>query len=199
MFVTWQVRLRYPKKYGYLSLKITRIMIMKESNLVITPFYWRYVEPIHAMPLMEAFQMSGKQLLDIIDGLPEEKGEFRYQPEKWTVKEVLCHMLDTERIMAYRALRFARNDKTPLHGFEENNYAPEANANSRRLAEIRDEVTSLRKSTTDLFCSFTEEMMDRTGTAYGAEMSVRAYGYTIAGHALHHCRILVERYGVSPR
>lgn len=199
MFVTWQVRLCYRKKYGYLGIKITRIMITKESNLVIAPFYRRYVEPIHTMPLAEAFQEAEKQSLDIIDALPEKMGEFRYQPEKWTIKEVFCHMLDTERIMAYRALRFARNDKTPLHGFEENNYAPEANANYRRFAEIRNELTSLRKSTVDLFASFTEEMMVRTGQANGAENSVRAYGYIIAGHALHHCRILVERYSVSPR
>lgn len=199
MFAVRQGRLSCRKKYSYLGYKITYIEIMKESNLVITPFYWRYVEPVHAIPLFEALELAEKQVLGILKGISEEMGEYRYLPEKWTVKEVLGHMLDTERIMAYRALRFARNDKTPLHGFEENNYAPEANANNRTFGEITRELTSLRKSTVDLFQSFTEEMIDRTGTSNSAELSVGALGYIIAGHSLHHVRILVERYRVGPQ
>lgn len=170
---------------------------MKESKLVITPFYWRYVEPIHHIPLLVALEQPEKQLPAILEGLSEEQGEYRYQPEKWTVKEVACHILDTERVMAYRALRFARNDKTALAGFEENDYAPEANANNRTFPAIINEAINLRRSSADLFRSFTEEMIDRTGTVNGAELSVRALGYIIAGHSLHHCRILVERYRVG--
>ena len=199
MFAVSQGRLSCRKKYGYLGYKITQIQIMKESNLVITPFYWRYAEPIHAISLFEAFELAEKQILGILNGISEDLGEHRYQPEKWTVKEVLGHMLDVERIMAYRALRFARNDKTPLHGFEENNYAPEANAIGRTFGELTDELINLRKSTVDLFRSFTDEMMARTGTSNNAELSVEALGYIIAGHSLHHCRILVERYRVGPQ
>lgn len=172
---------------------------MKESDLVIAPFYWRYVEPIHSVPLFEALELAENRLLAILEGISEEKGKHRYQPEKWTVKEVLGHMLDTERIMAYRALRFARNDKTPLHGFEENDYAPEANANERSLEDFTREFKNLRRSTVDLFRSFTEEMMKRTGTSNSAELSVKALGYIIAGHTLHHCNILVERYLADPQ
>lgn len=173
--------------------------MMEDSKLVITPFYWRYVEPIYSLPLSEAFELAEKRVLDILKAISEDKGKHRYQPEKWTVKEVLAHMLDTERIMAYRALRFARNDKTPLHGFEENNYAPEANANERTFEELTNEFINLRKSTADLFRSFSEEMMIRTGTSNGAELSVVALGYIIAGHSIHHCNILVDRYRVGPQ
>lgn len=194
MFAAWQVRRSGDKKYGYFNQKITQIQIMKDSHLVITPFYWRYVEPIHEVPLFEAMDQAENRLLEILSSLSDEKGGYRYQPEKWSIKEVLNHILDAERIMAYRALRFARNDKTPLPSFEENDYAPESNADSRTLADLTDEFKSLRKSTENLFRSFTGEMMTRTGTVNGAELSVLALGYIIAGHCLHHCRILAERY-----
>ena len=197
MFGASQGRLSCRKKYGYLSYKITQILIMEDSKLIITPFYWRYVEPIQSIPLFEAFEMAEKQLLGIINGISEDRGAHRYQPQKWTVKEVLGHIIDVERIMAYRALRFARNDKTPLHGFEENDYAPESNAGGRAISELKDELINLRKTTVDLFQGFTQKMMSRTGTCNNAELSVEALGYIIAGHALHHCRILVERYQVG--
>ncbi|MDV3308745.1 MAG: DinB family protein [Cyclobacteriaceae bacterium] len=167
---------------------------MKNTGLIITDFYWRYVEPIHEMPLFSALEQSEKRFHDTIKDYTEEQGLYRYQPEKWTIKEVIAHVLDTERIMSYRALRFARNDQTPLAGFEENDYALEANANSRDFASFRDEFTNLRRSTVDLFRSFAEEMMERAGTSNGQRLSVRALGYIIAGHLIHHCGILTERY-----
>lgn len=170
------------------------MQIMPNTNLIITDFYWRYVSPIHEMPLFAAFEHSAKRFAETIDGFTEDQGLFRYEPGKWTIKEVLGHVLDTERIMAYRALRFARKDPTPLAGFEENDYAPEANASGRELAGFRKEFVNLRRSTLDLFRSFTEEMMERTGTSNGARLSVRALGYIIAGHMLHHSRILTDRY-----
>ena len=103
-------------------------------------------------------------------------------------------MLDTERILAYRALRFARNDSTPLHGFEENDYAPEANAHNRKINRIADEMERLRLTTIDLFVSFTSEMLSRKGLANNLELSVLNLGYIIAGHESHHRSILTERY-----
>lgn len=167
---------------------------MQNTDLIITDFYWRYVSPIHEMPLFAAFEHSEKRFEETMQDFTEEQGLFRYQPGKWTIKEVLAHMLDTERIMSYRALRFARNDQTPLAGFEEKDYAPEANANNRDLAGFRNEFRNLRRSTLDLFRSFTDEMMERTGTANGNRLSVRALGFIIAGHMLHHCGILNDRY-----
>lgn len=167
---------------------------MKNTDLIITDFYWRYVQPIREMPLFSALDDSGRRFNEAIAGFSDEHGLFRYQPEKWTVKEVVAHVLDTERIMAYRALRFARNDQTPLAGFEEKDYAPESNANTRDLSSFRSEFVNLRRSTIDLFRSFNEEMMDRAGTVNSNRLSVRALGYIIAGHLIHHCGILTERY-----
>ena len=125
---------------------------------------------------MDAFNISSKNTVELVRSLSEEKGEYRYAPGKWSIKELLCHMMDTERVMSYRALRFARNDKTPLHGFEENDYAPEANAGSRNLVSIADEMVRLRLTTVDLFASFTPEMLTRSGLANNVEFSVLTLG-----------------------
>jgi len=143
---------------------------------------------------MDAILASARQLQDIVATIPEEKGEYRYQPEKWSIKELLCHMMDAERIFAYRSLRIARNDKTPLAGFDEQVYAPEANAHQRSVKQIAEEMRRLRQTTVDLYSSFSEEMLERTGSANGSEMSVFNIGYIIAGHERHHCNILLNRY-----
>ena len=103
-------------------------------------------------------------------------------------------MLDAERIFSYRALRFARNDRTPLSGFDEKEYATQLNATGRSLKQIGDEMQHLRTSTVDMFESFTEEMLARKGTANNNELSVVALGIVIAGHETHHCKVLTERY-----
>jgi len=107
---------------------------------------------------------------------------------------VLCHMIDAERIFAYRALRFARNDKTALAGWEENEYAPQANASNRSLSKIAAEMAHLRSATIDLYEGFTPEMLSRKGIANNNELSVSVLGFVIAGHEIHHCHILKERY-----
>ena len=110
------------------------------------------------------------------------------------MREVLCHMIDAERIFAYRSLRFARNDKTMLPGFEEKDYASEANAANRSLKKIADEMTCVRASTIHLYEGFTPDMLARKGSANNNELSVVALGFIIAGHETHHCHILKERY-----
>lgn len=160
----------------------------------IPPFYKRYTDRVAHLPLPEALTSSGKEIADLIRQLPESAGTLRYEPGKWSIKEVLCHMMDAERIFAYRALRFARNDKTELHGFEENDYAPEANAHARTLAQLVEEMDRLRVTTCDLFNSFTPEMLKRIGTANGTALSVEAIGYITAGHTIHHKHVLTERY-----
>lgn len=168
---------------------------MTRPDLSTVPdFYKRYVQHVKDFDLLEALKISSKETVDLIRSLPEEKGEHRYAPGKWSIKELLCHTMDTERIMSYRALRFARNDKTPLHGFEENDYAPEANASSRTLDRIADEMVKLRVSTVDLFASFTPEMLTRKGLANNVEFSVLNLGYIISGHESHHRSVLKERY-----
>ncbi len=164
-------------------------------NLESVPqFYKNYVKQIEETDLLQALRLSGFRTQMLIHSIPAEKSDFRYADGKWTVRELLCHIIDAERIFAYRALRFARNDKTNLHGFDENTYAPEANAGGRSLKKISDELTHLRASTVDLFEGFTEEMLLRKGTANNNEISVLALGFIIAGHEAHHRRILTERY-----
>ena len=160
----------------------------------VAPFYKGYVEHVKELDLIEALIQSNKLTLELVRSIPEEKGGFRYQTGKWSIKELLCHLLDVERIFAYRTLRFARNDKTALHGFEENDYAPEANADARTIQELANEIERLRATTIDLFRSFTPAMLQRTGTANKAELSVLNLGYIIAGHESHHRKILKERY-----
>lgn len=161
---------------------------------VIPEGYKGYVTLAKDYDFLEALDIARNRMAELVLSLPEGKGEYRYGPNKWSIKEVLCHLIDAERIFTYRALRFARNDKTQLPGFEENDYAPEANAHGRTLAEIGEEATHVRQSTVDLFKSFTPEMLQRTGTANGKTLSVLHLGYTIAGHELHHYNILQERY-----
>ena len=133
-------------------------------------------------------------MTELVHSIPDAKADFRYEEGKWSIRELLCHIIDAERIFAYRALRFSRNDKTPLAGFEENDYAPQANAGGRSLNKIADEMKHLRTSTVDLFESFTPEMLARKGTASNNELSVIGLGFIIAGHETHHLHILKDRY-----
>ena len=160
----------------------------------IPPFYKNYVKQIDEPDMLQALRISGHRMSELVHSIPAGKADHAYAPGKWTVRELLCHIIDAERIFCYRALRFARNDKTPLSGFEENDYAPQANASGRSLQQIAGELAHLRSATIDLFESFTPEMLNRKGTANGKELSVIAIGFIISGHETHHRKILVERY-----
>ena len=160
----------------------------------IPAFYHRYVEPLKNNELLQNLESASAKTLGFVMDLEEGNGDFRYASGKWSVKEVLCHMLDAERIFCYRALTFARKDKTELPAFDENAYAPEANASSRSIAELAKEMSRLRATTLDLFKSFTPEMLTRTGIANTGTFTVRGVGYIIAGHELHHLTVLQERY-----
>jgi len=131
---------------------------------------------------------------NLILALPAEKLAYRYAEGKWTIKEILVHISDDERIYAYRALRFARNDKTELPGFEQDDYARYSRANERDLDDILEELTTVRNATLSLFNSFDDEALTRAGVANGNIMSVRAAAYHLAGHELHHINLIIERY-----
>jgi len=160
----------------------------------VPPFYKNYVKQIDETDVLQALRLSGFRTQMLIHSIPAAKTDFRYAENKWTVRELLCHMIDAERIHSYRALRFARNDRTNLPGFEENDYAVQANASARSLRKIADELAHLRTTTVDMFEGFTEEMLWRKGSANNNEMSVLALGFIIAGHEAHHRKILTERY-----
>lgn len=140
------------------------------------------------------------ELKELIYSLPEEKLLYRYAKKKWTIKEILVHNIDDERIFAYRALRHARNDNTPLNGFEENDYAKYSKANKRSLDNIFEEYWSVRLSTLLLFQNLPEEAFLRTGAGIDTDgtiknkRTVRAFAYHIAGHELRHMQVIKERY-----
>lgn len=160
----------------------------------IPPFYKNYIKLIEEPDMLQALRISGHRALELIHSLQESKADYRYQEGKWTVREVACHMMDAERIFAYRALRFSRNDATPLAPFDENSYTPESNASGRPLRRIADEMARLRDTTLDLFESFSPEMVQRHGMVGTNRLSVAALGYIIAGHETHHCQVIRERY-----
>ena len=133
----------------------------------------------------------------LLRGLSDTDALKRYAPGKWSVKEVVGHLADTERIMAYRALRIARGDETPLPGFDENAYVPPAKFDARPLAELVADFRAVRTATLGLFKSFDGDAWRRRGTASGKPISVRALGYVIPGHERHHVEILKTRYGLA--
>lgn len=164
-------------------------------NLDSVPhFYKNYIKQIEQPDLLTALRVSGYRMLETVHSIPDRLADFKYADEKWTIRELLCHVIDAERIFAYRAMRFARNDKTTLSPFDENHYAPLANASGRSLRKIADEIQHLRISTIDLFESFNSEMMTQKGKVGENELSVIALGFIIAGHETHHRHILIERY-----
>jgi hypothetical protein len=129
--------------------------------------------------------------------LPDEKARRRYAPEKWSVKEVVGHLCDAERVYAYRALRFARNDPTPLPGFDENLYVSAGRFDARTIADVVDEWRIVRAATMALFDGLDSAALARRGVANGHEVSVRALAWLAVGHAEHHLDVLSERYGIG--
>jgi uncharacterized damage-inducible protein DinB len=171
---------------------------MINPNLpAVPPFYQGYVHLVKNRDLFDNLEESGALTQAMLSTIAESNGNHSYAPGKWTIKELLCHMIDAERIFAYRALRFARNDQTPLSGFEENDYAPEANAHNRTVASIAGEMARLRLTTIDLYRSFTPDMLQRSGTANNTVISVLNLGFVISGHETHHRNVLSERYKVK--
>ncbi len=159
-----------------------------------SPFYKNYILALKNVNLTEVLTSSLDEFLAIVKNLREEKLQYSYAEGKWTIKEIIQHLIDTERIMSYRALRFSRNDATELQGFNENWYVDNSNGNERNIHDLLDELTLVRKTSVSLFKSFTDEMLIRIGTANGGDMTVRALGFIIAGHQLHHLNIIRERY-----
>lgn len=157
-------------------------------------FYQRYIDACTDEDLFDALRSSWSAFTSVVTGIPEERGDHRYAAGKWTVKDVLQHVIDTERVMAYRALRFARNDGTPLPGFEEDGWALTARTTHRKIGGMLAEAEALRRSTLLLFEGMVPDELLRRGVANGQTCSARAAGWIIAGHMLHHARILTERY-----
>jgi uncharacterized damage-inducible protein DinB len=144
--------------------------------------------------LIEQLKSSLKKTRTLISSLSSEKLDYRYQRDKWSIKEVLVHIIDDERIYGYRALSFARNDKTNFPGFEQEDYNANSDTSERTIENIMDEYDALRLSTITLFKGFSDKALQRIGIANGNQASVRALGYHILGHELHHIKIIEDIY-----
>lgn len=160
----------------------------------VPEYYHKYINLVNENDLGQAFQKYQTDLIAALSQIPAGKWDYRYAEGKWTVKEVVQHIIDAERIFCYRALCFARKDKTSLPGFDENTYAAASKADKRTKEDLIDELQSVQRSSAQLFRSFDEEQLNETGIANGKSIYVKAIGYIIVGHALHHKNILLERY-----
>jgi uncharacterized damage-inducible protein DinB len=158
------------------------------------PFYQNYIALVPAGDLFSILDAQPREWKSLLGGLSEAQAEFRYDPGKWSIKEVVGHVADTERIFTYRVLRIARGDQTPLPGFEQDDYVKEGNFSTRKLADLLDEFSAVRNSTLALLRSLNQQAWTRRGNANQKEVTVRALGFIIAGHERHHRLILEQRY-----
>lgn len=160
----------------------------------IPQFYHIYISHVPQDDLAEAFRLQSPAFIKFIESIPPDKYDYRYADGKWTIKEVLQHIIDAERVFAYRALRFARKDATPLPGFDENLFADNAKADKRAWKDLVEEFKVVRKSSEYLFNSFDEDQLEAAGISYNNPVYVRAIGFVVVGHAMHHVKVLKERY-----
>jgi hypothetical protein len=157
-------------------------------------YYERYISLVPDGDVLSTLTEQLDSTLSTLRSLPEEKASFRYAPGKWSVKELVGHVIDGERIFAYRALRFARNDKTPLPGFEQDDYINNATFDDCKLSDLIDEFEHVRRGNLLMFRQLNDEAWTRRGVASDAEVSVRALAYILAGHERHHMKVLKEKY-----
>jgi uncharacterized damage-inducible protein DinB len=153
-----------------------------------------YIQALENVNLIEELEICLHDFIRFVQNIPMDKFDYRYAEGKWTIKDIIQHIIDAERIFSYRALRISRNDQTPLPGFEENSYVMQTNANARSIQQLLTEMAALRQSTLLLFKSFTLEQLQLIGTASDNPISVRAIGFIIIGHQKHHQTIFKERY-----
>ena len=157
-------------------------------------FYRPYIKALFEHDLITNLRDIHQDSIELFGSYPQEKWEYGYAPGKWNLKEILGHLIDAERIFTNRALRFARNDQTPLPGFEQNDYVPESNVAHRTVPDLLEEFNLLRKSTIMMYENFTPEMLERQGQASGWPISVMAIGFVTCGHERHHQNVFRERY-----
>ncbi len=158
------------------------------------PFFKNYIKGLGEVDLFETLTTSLIETLSLLKDLPEDKLTYSYAEGKWTIKELIQHIIDAERVLSYRALRFSRNDSTDLQGFDEDWYVDHSNGNERNFKDLLQEFTHLRNATISLFSSFNNEMVTISGSVSGSRTTVRALGFIIAGHHLHHVKIIKEKH-----
>lgn len=168
---------------------------MKRPDLAQVPlFYHKYINLVHGDDLNALLDDSKTSMNSFLAAIPEERWSFRYAEGKWSIKELVQHVIDSERIFAYRALCFARSETASLPGFDENTYAAASRADRRTRQSLLDELQVVQEATALLFKSFDDEQLEHTGIANNNPITVRAIGFIIVGHLLHHKNVLQEKY-----
>jgi hypothetical protein len=157
-------------------------------------YYHSYIDKVPEGDVIALLSTELERTLGLLGRVPSERADYRYASDKWSIKEVVGHVIDSERMFAYRSLSFARNDPARLPSFEQDDYVRYSNASRRPLRELAEELESVRKSNVLLFKGFDEEMWTRRGVASDVSFTVRTFPYIIVGHEIHHRRVLEERY-----
>ena len=170
--------------------------MQKPDSTEFASYYNNYISLVSG-DVLDVLQSQGPELRSSISALPEEKGAYAYAEGKWTIKQLLSHIIDGERVFSYRALRISRGDETPIEGFEQDDYIERSNANERSFADLLDEFDLLRKANVLLVGNISDADSRLMGTASGNPVSVRAIVYIMAGHVQHHLNILNQRYLVQ--
>jgi uncharacterized damage-inducible protein DinB len=176
------------------SATISQLSIPRPEPTEYAAYHDRYISLVPGSDILTTLDSQRRQTLLLLCGRDESDGDFRYAPDKWSVKEVLGHVCDAERVFAYRALRISRGDRTPMEAFDQDDYVRNAPFANRPLAELIEDYIAVRRATLTLLRNLEEQSWLRRGTASNKEVSVRALAYIIAGHEIHHRRILEEKY-----
>ncbi|MGD0360074.1 MAG: DinB family protein [Bryobacteraceae bacterium] len=175
-------------------MQATALAISAPEPSEYAPYYGKYISLVGGHDVVAALEDQPRETLALLSALSEEQGDYRYAPGKWSIKEMLGHIIDAERVFCYRALRFARNDRTPLASFEQDEYVRSGNFGDCRLSDLIEEFIAVRRATVWLFRHLSADAWMRIGIASDNPVSVRALAYIVAGHELHHRRILQEKY-----
>jgi uncharacterized damage-inducible protein DinB len=168
--------------------------MITKTDILAAEFYNRYIVLVKEEEIGKALRKNTEQLRKFLKKIPKKKLDYAYAEGKWTIKELVQHMIDAERVFAYRALSFSRKDAISLPGFDENSWAANSRGAARKWEDLLEEFKSLRKATEYLFDTFTEDQLKFAGQANGVPLNALALGFIISGHAAHHMGIMKERY-----
>jgi hypothetical protein len=183
-----------PAIAGFLFFTFTKKVMLTKKDAIAAEFFQKYINTTKEKDVIKAIKKNSQEFDRLLKKIPQKKIDYAYAEGKWTIKELLQHIIDAERVFVYRALRFSRKDATPLASFDENNWAINSRAAERKWNDLVKEFRSLRKSTELLFESFNNEQLLSKGTASNHEINVLALGFVTAGHVAHHQNIIRERY-----
>jgi uncharacterized damage-inducible protein DinB len=179
---------------GGIEEMVANSMALKPVSDEYADYYGKYVDLVSAGSIVETLEQQMKETQRLLSALTDEQASYRYAPDKWSIKQLIGHLIDGEHIFAYRALRFARGDRTPLPGFEQDDYVTNGDFDDVSIEELVRALANIRAASVDFFGQLSEEAWDRRGIANDSEVSVRAIAWIIAGHELHHRRVIETRY-----